>query len=149
MKTRLTPEARETLNRLVALMMEMNAAGPAHSGTVSTYGALSEAVIRFLAAETGIPAALLRPLDFNWGGNATFADDAETAIAAATEEARQTFTDADDEWTAQLHRVFQGAASEARYAPKGRGEPGTALRMHADAREIARNVWEAWTARTR
>jgi precorrin-4 methylase len=81
MKTRLTPEARETLNQLVALMMHANAAGPAHSGNDSTYGALREAVIRFLAAETGIPAAALRYLDFNWHGNHSFADDAETAIA--------------------------------------------------------------------
>ena len=147
MKTRLTPEARETLNRIVALMFEMNATGRNHAGHDQTYGALWDAVVRFLAAETGVPATLLRSLAYNWHGNRSFADDAETAIAAATEEARQAFTDADDEWTVQLQHAFRGAASEKRYTAEGRGEPGTALRVHADARELARNVWEAWTVR--
>ena len=84
MPYKLTPKARETLERLVTLMMEMNAAGPAHSGTYSTYGALYEAVVRFLAAETSLHPAMLRCLDYNWGGNHSFAEDVEVALSALT-----------------------------------------------------------------
>lgn len=51
------------------------------------------------------------------------------------------FQDADDAWSAELHRVFGRNAGQARYEPRGKGEPGTKLRALHDAREAARSSW--------
>lgn len=51
------------------------------------------------------------------------------------------FQQADDAWSAELHRVFGNDAGQARYEPRGTGEPGTELRRLYEARTAARAAW--------
>lgn len=56
------------------------------------------------------------------------------------------FQDADDAWTAELRRVFGKRAGDARYGTAGKGEEGSVLRRHHDARAAARIAWYATAA---
>lgn len=51
------------------------------------------------------------------------------------------FQDADDAWSAELVRVFGKESANARWQPRGKGEPDSELRRLHDARERARVVW--------
>lgn len=53
------------------------------------------------------------------------------------------FQVADDTWSASLRAVFGKDAGQARYEPRGRGQPGSALRRAYQAREAARVAWYA------
>jgi hypothetical protein len=53
------------------------------------------------------------------------------------------FQDADDAWSAELHRVFGKQAGDARYTARGKGDEGSELRRLHDVREAARLAWEA------
>lgn len=55
----------------------------------------------------------------------------------------QQFQYADDIWQIALEFEFGVSASDKRYAPEGRGNPGSDLRKAYDAREAARAAWEA------
>lgn len=48
---------------------------------------------------------------------------------------------ADDNWSAELVKVFGKDSGQARYEPRGKGEEGSALRVAYEAREHARAVW--------
>jgi hypothetical protein len=81
----LTPEARDTVNQMVTLMMAMNNhSNQQHAAQSRTYGCLSRAVKQFLAVETGIALPVLQEEDFNWGGNHSYADDAQAMITFLT-----------------------------------------------------------------
>lgn len=51
------------------------------------------------------------------------------------------FQDADDAWSYELIRVFGKDACNARYQPRGKGEPGTTLHNLHAVREAARILW--------
>jgi hypothetical protein len=51
------------------------------------------------------------------------------------------FQDADDAWSDMLRLCFGKDAGQARYEPRGKGEPGTLLRQLHDERERARIAW--------
>lgn len=57
-------------------------------------------------------------------------------------DATMAFLRADDEWSRELHRIFDRQASDMRYMPPGRGDAGSRLRELHDAREAAREAWE-------
>lgn len=61
-------------------------------------------------------------------------------------EATQAFNNADEVWSAELVRQFgKRSACNARYQPRGRGKPGSALRAKYEAREEARKAFcKAW-----
>lgn len=55
---------------------------------------------------------------------------------------------ADDAWTHELETVFGSDACNARYQPRGRGEPGTLLAaLHAFYRDASRAMENAMAAR--
>ena len=47
---------------------------------------------------------------------------------------------ADDEWSAELHRLFGKRAGDFRYGEAGKGAPGSALRALHDAKIAADKV---------
>lgn len=51
------------------------------------------------------------------------------------------FQNADDAWSDELVRVFGKDAGQARYEPRGKGEPNSMLRKLHDARDAARITW--------
>lgn len=51
------------------------------------------------------------------------------------------FQRADVAWGDELRRVFGKDACNARYQPRGKGEPGTELHRLHEAREAARAAW--------
>jgi len=54
---------------------------------------------------------------------------------------------AEKAYTAEVERVFGADACQARYLPRGKGEPGSELRRLHDARAAARNTESAaWAA---
>lgn len=53
------------------------------------------------------------------------------------------FNAADAAWSAEIVRVFGKKNQDARYYPRGKGEPGSELRRLYDARDAARRAWEA------
>jgi hypothetical protein len=53
------------------------------------------------------------------------------------------FCAADDAWSLELTNVFGRQACQARYGVRGKGLPGSTLRERHDAREAARQEWEA------
>jgi hypothetical protein len=54
---------------------------------------------------------------------------------------------ADDAWSAELYRLFGKHACNARYQPRGKGEPGTELRrLHEDFRTTSEALHAAWVA---
>jgi hypothetical protein len=55
------------------------------------------------------------------------------------------FQDADDAWSRELTRLFGRDACNARYEKRGRGQIGSALHRLHEARECARQGWEART----
>ena len=55
------------------------------------------------------------------------------------------FQVADDAWSAELQRIFGKDACNARYRPRGKGEPGTTLHNLHAVREAARITWH-WSA---
>lgn len=59
-------------------------------------------------------------------------------MAAAT-----AFNDAELVWHNLLVDTFGKAAGDARYDGRGRGEEGSALRQAYEARDAARQAWEA------
>jgi len=62
-----------------------------------------------------------------------------SALAAAA-----AFQKADDDWQREIVvELGESRAAEARYRPSGRGQEGTALRRAYEAREAAREAWEA------
>lgn len=68
----------------------------------------------------------------------------EAKKAAARRYAGEEFNKADKLWENEVKRVF-GHTNNARYEPRGRGEPGTELRRLYDAREIAMKAYhDAW-----
>lgn len=60
--------------------------------------------------------------------------------------ALKTFQDTDDTWSAELSRVFGKEAGQARYEPRGKGQPGSLLRQLHATRERARIAWHATAA---
>jgi len=52
------------------------------------------------------------------------------------------FQVADDAWSLELQKAFGKRAGDVRYTPRGKGEPGTALRTAYDAREAARIAYD-------
>jgi hypothetical protein len=80
-KHTLTPEARATINTRATVMMERNShPNQRHMPQSSTYGCISRAIKQFIAVETGIALPVLQEEDFNWGGNHSYADDAQVTI---------------------------------------------------------------------
>jgi hypothetical protein len=57
-------------------------------------------------------------------------------------DAYAAFVLADDIWQIALECRFGVAASDVRYIPAGKGEPGSDLRKAYEARESARIEWE-------
>ena len=55
------------------------------------------------------------------------------------------FAEADHVWGNELKRIFGRQACNARYEKRGRGDDGSILRQLHDAREAARQTWEAAT----
>ena len=51
------------------------------------------------------------------------------------------FQAADDAWSNELRRIFGKDSGQARYEPRGKGEPGSTLRVLHDARDAARIRW--------
>lgn len=47
----------------------------------------------------------------------------------------------DNEWSAELCKVFGKRAGDVRYTREGQGEPGSTLRAAYDARTAAQNDW--------
>lgn len=52
------------------------------------------------------------------------------------------FNAADAAWSAEIKRVFGAKNQDARYYPRGKGEPGSELRRLYEARDAARIAWE-------
>lgn len=50
---------------------------------------------------------------------------------------------ADDAWQAELEKTFGRHAGDARYTPRGHGQPGTPLAAAWDAYRTARSAWES------
>ena len=59
-----------------------------------------------------------------------------------TYDAYRAFATADEDWHRELARQFGRHAGDARYEPRGKGEPGTALRTAFDARMAAFYAYE-------
>ena len=47
----------------------------------------------------------------------------------------------DNEWSAELCKVFGKHAGDARYTRQGEGVPGSALRAAYEARQAAQEAW--------
>ena len=60
-----------------------------------------------------------------------------------TQTAAAAFNEADLDWHHALIATFGADAGQARYEPRGKGEPGTPLRATYDARTAAREAWQA------
>ena len=58
-------------------------------------------------------------------------------------EAFDNLQEADDIWQIELEFVFGVCASDMRYQPEGRGEPGTKLNAAWKAREAALRAYHA------
>lgn len=58
-------------------------------------------------------------------------------------EACAAATIADDDWSAELHRIFGRDACQARYDGRGRGLAGSTLRRLHDHRQLCLGYWEA------
>lgn len=52
------------------------------------------------------------------------------------------FSKADDAWQMELVATFGKEAGDARFEPRGEGQPGTKLRAAYEARDAARKAWE-------
>lgn len=98
MKTlQFTPAQAAVINQMCELMMQMNndkAFNGKHAGSNQTYGAIHNAVVEFIAIETGLKSTFIENAGgqhgWNLYGNANFAVDIQTAINASLEEIRHT-----------------------------------------------------------
>jgi len=78
----LRPEDRDTVIMITSVMMEMNKMDDRNSSQGSTYGHLHNALVSFVKNQTGLN---ISNVDWNLGGNATFADDIQAALHRADE----------------------------------------------------------------
>ena len=65
------------------------------------------------------------------------------SLSIITPSIQKAFEDSDAFWQRALELDFGNDAGQARYEPRGKGEPGTDLRSAYDARERARSTWAA------
>ncbi len=61
-------------------------------------------------------------------------------LSGYTPAHRQAFL-TDAAWSRELTRQFGKRSGDVRYAPAGKGEPGSALRVLYEARAIAQAIW--------
>lgn len=84
-KLTLNAEARATVNSMATLLMHINGhTNQDHALQRNAYGSVSEAIKQFLAVETGIVLQVFQEYDFNWGGNNSYAEDAQQLINGMT-----------------------------------------------------------------
>lgn len=66
-----------------------------------------------------------------------------TSYATVYHAAYVTLREADEVWWLELCLAFPKDPASARYHSRGRGEPGSNLRLAWEARDKAREAWEA------
>jgi hypothetical protein len=88
MKThKLSEEDKKEVQVMMEVMMRMNDRNDRNANQPGVFGHLWEAIATFVENQTGMD---IRNEDWNYGGNATFADDVQAAIDSRAErEARK------------------------------------------------------------
>ena len=76
---KLSEKQRERINLIVTAMMECNN-DPTRAGHDEEYGVWYECINAYLSTITGCDIEGIKRINWNWYGNASFADDAQSAI---------------------------------------------------------------------
>ena len=77
----LTDNQRNQINYVVGQMMECNTEAGGRAGHDEEYGVWYDAANGLLAKWSGLDIEVVKRVNWNWYGNASFADDVEAAFA--------------------------------------------------------------------